>query len=47
MMFLVKLAETKSKLITYIFNNKKIIPTSQLFALYAINKISTTANKKI
>ena len=32
---------------TIIFNNKKIIPTSQLFALYAINKISTTANKKI
>lgn len=29
---------------TIIFNNKKIIPTKQLFALYAINKISTTAN---
>lgn len=32
---------------TIVFNNKKIIPTRQLFALYAINKISTTANKKI
>lgn len=27
-----------------IFNNKKIIPTKQLFALYAISKISSTAN---
>ena len=25
---------------------KKRVPTKQLFALYAINKISTTANKK-
>lgn len=32
---------------TIVFNNKKIIPTRQLFALYAINKISTTANKNI
>lgn len=32
---------------TIVFNNKKIIPTRQLFALYAINKISTTANKEI
>jgi len=32
---------------TVVFNNKKIIPTKQLFALYAINKISTTANKNI
>lgn len=31
---------------TVVFNNKKIIPTKQLFALYAINKISTTANKR-
>jgi len=31
---------------TIIFNNKEVIPTKQLFALYAINKISTTANKK-
>lgn len=31
---------------TIIFENKKIIPTKQLYALYAINKISTTANKK-
>lgn len=30
---------------TVIFENKKIVPTKQLFALYAINKISTTANK--
>lgn len=31
---------------TIVFNNKKIIPTKQLFALYAINKISTMANTK-
>ena len=29
---------------TIIFNHKLIVPTKQLFALYAINKISTTAN---
>ena len=29
---------------TVIFLNKKIIPTKQLYALYAINKISSTAN---
>jgi len=29
-----------------VFKNKKTIPTKQLYALYAINKISTTANKK-
>lgn len=28
-----------------IFNHKKIVPTKQLFALYAINKISTIANQ--
>ncbi len=31
---------------TTIFKHKKIIPIKQLFALYAINKISTTANIK-
>jgi len=30
---------------TIFFENKKVIPTKQLFALYAISKISTTANK--
>ena len=29
-----------------IFSNKKTIPTKQIFALYAINKISTLANSK-
>ncbi|WP_205959304.1 DNA cytosine methyltransferase [Flavobacterium rivulicola] len=29
---------------TIVFESKKIIPTKQLFALYAINKISSTAN---
>jgi DNA (cytosine-5)-methyltransferase 1 len=31
---------------TIVFQSKKIIPTKQLFALYAISKISTTANQK-
>lgn len=31
---------------TMIFLNKKSIPMSQVFALYAINKITSTANKK-
>lgn len=31
---------------TSIFKHKKIIPIKQLFALYAINKISSTANQK-
>lgn len=31
---------------TIVFESKKIIPTKQLFALYAINKISSTANTK-
>tara|TARA_R110002020_G_scaffold22944_3_gene76995 strand:+ start:2838 stop:4544 length:1707 start_codon:yes stop_codon:yes gene_type:complete len=31
---------------TIIFNHKKTVPSKQLFALYAINKISSTANKK-
>lgn len=30
-----------------IFEHKLIVPTAQLFALYAINKISTTANSKL
>lgn len=29
-----------------IFNNKRTVPIKQIFALYVINKISTTANKK-
>ena len=29
-----------------IFKNKQVVPTTQLFALYAINKICTTANSK-
>lgn len=31
---------------TVIFKHKKIVPIKQLFALYAINKISSTANQK-
>jgi DNA (cytosine-5)-methyltransferase 1 len=31
---------------TIIFENKKVIPTKQLLALYAINKISSIANNK-
>lgn len=31
---------------TVIFEHKKVIPVKQLFALYAINKISTIANQK-
>lgn len=30
---------------TVIFENKKVVPIKQLYALYAINKISTTANQ--
>ncbi len=30
-----------------IFNNKEIVPVKQIFALYAINKISSIANAKI
>lgn len=29
---------------TIVFESKKVVPTKQLFALYAINKISSTAN---
>ena len=29
-----------------VFNNKEVVPAKQLFALYAINKISTIANGK-
>lgn len=30
---------------TIVFNSKKVVPTKQLFALYAINKISSKANQ--
>ena len=32
---------------TIVFKNKSIVPMSQVFALYAINKVSTIANRKL